>query len=145
MAKLKVKTGDNVVVTTGKDAGKQGKILSAYPKEGKVIVEGVNVATKSRKPRSAQDKGGLTKVNLKIDSSNVMFVCPSCKKATRIGYKIENGEKVRFCKKCGKIVSDKVAVKPVKEAKTEEAPKKESVAKKVAPKTAEKKETAEKK
>ncbi len=108
MPKLKIKTGDTVVVVSGKDKGKQGKILAAFPNENKVIVDGVNVAVKHQKPKNAQDKGGLVNVNLKIDVSNVKLICPVCKKASRIGYKIVNGEKVRYCKKCGKVLDSKV-------------------------------------
>ena len=116
MPKLKVKTGDTVVVIAGKDKGKQGKVLATFPSENKLIVDGVNVAVKHQKPKSAQDKGGKVNVNLKVDVSDVMLVCTSCKKSSRIGYKEVNGEKVRFCKKCGKVIDYKVKEEPKKAA-----------------------------
>ena len=128
MPKLKVKTGDTVVVISGKDKGKQGKVLATFPSENKLIVDGVNVAVKHQKPKSAQDKGGKINVNLKIDVSDVMVVCASCKKPSRIGYKVVNGEKVRFCKKCGKVVDSKVKEEPKKAAKTTAAAAEKQVA-----------------
>ena len=116
MPKLKVKTGDTVVVSSGKDKGKQGKVLATFPSENKLIVDGVNVAVKHQKPKNAQDKGGKVNVNLKINVSNVMLVCPTCKKPSRVGYKVVNGEKVRFCKKCGKVIDSKVKEEPKKAA-----------------------------
>lgn len=128
MAKLKVKKGDTVVMIKGKDAGKQGKVLEAFPAENKVVVDGVAIATKARKPRSAQDKGGLTKVNQKVEVSNVMVVCPGCKKPSRIGFKEENGVKSRFCKKCGKVIETKVVKGPMKMDGTIKAVKEEKKA-----------------
>ena len=118
MPKLKIKTGDNVQVIAGKDKGKQGKVLAAFPQENKVIVDGVNVAIKHQKPKSAQDKGGKVNVNLKIQVSNVMLVCPVCKKPSRVTYKMVNGEKVRICKKCKKPLDSKVKVEAPKATKT---------------------------
>ena len=92
---------DKVVVLSGKDKGKQGKVLSADPKGMKVIVEGVNVATKHQKPRKQGEDGGIIKLETPIYASKVQVVCPKCGKGTRVGHKIENGKKVRVCKKCG--------------------------------------------
>ena len=98
---LNIKKGDSVIVLTGKDAGKKGKVLRAIPSEEKVIVEGVNVATKHKKPRNQGDVGGIVKVEAPIHVSNVMVICPKCNKPTKVGHlKTENG-KVRICKKCG--------------------------------------------
>ena len=101
MNKVHVKTGDTVVVLSGKDKGKKGKVLAVSPKEGKVIVEKVNIITKHVKPRGAQKPGGITKMEGPIDASNVMVVCPKCNKATRVGHEIKGDNKVRVCKKCG--------------------------------------------
>ena len=102
MNKVHVRTGDTVVVLSGKDKGKQGKVLIADPKGGKVVVEGVNVATKHRKPRKQGDEGGIIKVETPIYVSKVQLVCPKCGKPTRIGHKIlEDGTKVRVCKNSG--------------------------------------------
>ena len=98
---MNIKKDDKVVVLSGKDKGKEGKILTADPKAMKVIVEGVNVATKHQKPRKQGDEGGIIKVETPIYASKVQLVCPKCGKATRVGHKIEGGKKTRVCKKCG--------------------------------------------
>lgn len=100
--KLHVKTGDMVMIISGKDKGKTGKVLEVSPKEGKVIVEGCNIATKHVKPRSANEQGGLVKVEAPLYVSKVMLVCPKCGKPTRIAHKIfEDGSKQRACKHKG--------------------------------------------
>ena len=99
---LHVKTGDRVIVTAGKDKGKQGNIKKAMPSKGQVVVEGVNMITKATKANPAYGiQGGLIKKEAAVDSSNVMIVCPSCEKPTRIAHKVIDGKKVRICKKCG--------------------------------------------
>ena len=99
---LHVKTGDRVVITAGKDKGKQGNIKKAIPTDGQVIVEGANMITKATKANPAYGvQGGLIKKEAPIDSSNVMIICPACEKATRVAHKIVDGKKVRVCKKCG--------------------------------------------
>lgn len=104
MNKVHVKTGDTVVILSGKDKGKKGKVLQVSPKEKKVIIEGLNIATKHIKPRSAQQQGGIVEAEAAIYASKVQAVCPKCGKPTRIGHKIlEDGTKVRVCKNadCG--------------------------------------------
>ena len=98
---MKIKKDDKVIVLSGKDKGKQGKILSADPKALKVVVEGVNVATKHQKPMKQGQEGGIIKVETPIYASKVQLVCPKCDKGTRVGYKIVDGKKVRVCKHCG--------------------------------------------
>ncbi len=99
---LQVKTGDRVIVTAGKDKGKTGNIKKTNPSESKVIVEGVNMVTKAQKPNPmAGIQGGLVKIEAPLDSSNVMIVCPSCEKPTRIKHDVVEGKKIRVCKKCG--------------------------------------------
>ena len=98
---MNIRKDDKVVVLSGKDKGKQGKILTADPKAAKVIVEGVNVATKHQKPRKQGEEGGIIKVETPIYASKVQLVCPKCGKATRVAHKIEGDKKVRVCKKCG--------------------------------------------
>lgn len=110
---MKIKKGDNVIVIAGKDKGKKGKVLEASPKTEKIIVENINVVTKHKKPKSAQDKGGIIKQTNPINSSNVMIICPACEKATRIAHKELNGKKVRVCKKCSASL-DKKFVKAIK-------------------------------
>ena len=98
---LNVKKGDTVVVIAGKDKGKTGKVLVAMPAEGSVVVAGVNIVAKHKKPRSANDKGGIIKKENKIDASNVQVVCPVCGKATRVAHEVKGDKKIRLCKKCG--------------------------------------------
>jgi len=103
--KVHVKKGDTVIVISGKDENKKGKVLAVYPDRKKVIVEGVNIVTKHRKPRSATQQGGRIKQEAPVDSSKVMLICPRCSKPTRIGRKVyENGQKARMCKKCGEVI-----------------------------------------
>ena len=111
------------MVISGKDKGKTGKIVSADPKNGVVVVDGVNVVTKHKKPRSAQQTGGIEKVNGNIDASNVQIICPACGKATRIAAGEVDGKKVRLCKKCGANMDAKApkAEKKTRKAKTAEA------------------------
>ena len=132
MAKLSVKKGDNVLVIAGKDKGKSGKILVSYPKDNRVLVEKINIATKAKKPKSAQEKGGIFKEEAPIDVSNVMVICPSCNKATRVSHAVVDGKKVRVCKKCGASLDEAKAKKPVKKEKSKaKAEKKEAPTEKV--------------
>ncbi len=98
---MNIKRDDKVVVLSGKDKGKQGKVLVSDPKAMKVIVENVNVATKHQKARKQGEQGGIIKVETPIYASKVQVVCPKCGKATRVAHKITDGKKVRVCKKCG--------------------------------------------
>ena len=96
-----IKKDDKVVVISGKDKGKEGKVLSASPKTGKVIVEGVNVASKHVKPKKQGEQGGIIKMETPIYACKVMVVCPKCGKPTRVAHKLDGDKKVRVCKKCG--------------------------------------------
>ena len=98
---MNIKRDDKVIVLSGKDKGKEGKVLSVDPKAGKVIVEGVSVASKHSKPRKQGDKGGIIKVETPIYACKVMVVCPKCGKPTRVAHKLVDGKNVRVCKKCG--------------------------------------------
>lgn len=100
-----VKTGDTVIILSGKERGKKGKILAVSPKEGKVIIEGRNMVSKHVKPRKMGDQGGIVKAEGAIYASKVQVVCPRCGKPTRVGHKIyEDGTKERICKKCGEAL-----------------------------------------
>lgn len=102
MNKVHVKTNDTVVILTGKDKGKKGKVLEVSPSEQKVIVEGCNVVSKHVKPTKVGQQGGIVKAESPIYACKVQLVCPKCKKPTRVGHKIaEEGKKERLCKKCG--------------------------------------------
>ncbi len=98
---MNIRKDDKVVVISGKDKGKEGKVIVANPKAGKVIVEGVSVATKHQKPRKQGEEGGIIKVETPIYASKVMVVCPKCGKPTRVAHKLDAGKSVRVCKKCG--------------------------------------------
>ena len=103
--KIHVKKDDKVVVISGKDKGKKGKVLSVNPKTGKVIVEGVNIATKHSKPRRQGEAGGIIKQETPIYASKVMYYCDKCKSAARLGKLIlEDGKRVRICKKCKEVI-----------------------------------------
>ena len=121
---MNVKLNDNVLVITGKYAGKQGKVIATSPKNGKVTVEGINIQKKAQKARKANEVSKIVDKEGAIDVSNVMVVCPSCDKAIRVKYEIENGKKHRACPKCGATLDKAYAGKGKKAAKKEEAPKK---------------------
>lgn len=103
---MKIIKGDNILVICGKDRAKTGKVLKSFPKNGKLLVEGVNIAKKSQRPRRQGEKGQIISLPKPIDISNVKLICPKCGKAARVGYKsvgigVDAGEKsVRICKKC---------------------------------------------
>ena len=98
---MKIKTGDKVIVLSGKDKGKQGKVLGTVPSEAKVVVEGINMVTCHVKPRKQGETGGIVQREAAMYASKVQVVCPKCNKGTRIAHKIENGKKTRVCKHCG--------------------------------------------
>ena len=102
MKTLNLKINDEVLVITGKDKGKKGKVLSTNSIENSIKVEGVNIVSKHTKPKSAQEKGGIFEEEASIDASNVKIICPSCQKPSRIEKKVlEDGKRIRICKKCG--------------------------------------------
>lgn len=103
--KVHVKKEDTVIVLTGKDKGKKGKVLSVNPSSNQVLVEGVNMATKHKKPKGRYQQGGLVHQETAINGSNVMLVCDKCGKPTKVARKIlDNGQKVRSCKQCDEII-----------------------------------------
>ena len=97
---MKIKKGDQVKIISGKDRGKRGKVLSVFVSKRKLLVEGLNVVKRHRRPRKEGEKGQRVEVPAPIDISNVMLICPNCGKPARIGYKIENNSKFRICRKC---------------------------------------------
>jgi len=100
MDKLNIKTGDTVQVISGRSKGGKGKVVAVSPKEGQVIVEGVNLVTKHVKPRRQNETGGIVKVEGPIRACKVMVVCPKCGKTTRVAHRFEGDKKIRCCKKC---------------------------------------------
>lgn len=104
-SKIHVKKDDTVIVLSGKDNGKKGKVLSVNPSSNQVLVEGVNMSTKHKKPKSRYQQGGLVHQEAPIHSSNVMLVCDKCGKPTKVAKTIlENGQKARTCKHCNEII-----------------------------------------
>jgi len=107
---MKVKKGDNVLIIAGKDKGKTGKILKAFPLKEKILVEGINLKKKHVRPRREGEKGQIVSLPAAVDTSNVKIVCPKCGKAARVGYKIDlsaqagKGLKKRICKKCNQEI-----------------------------------------
>ena len=101
-----IRRNDTVVVTTGKDSGKRGRVLRVLPEKNRVVVEGVNIIKRHTKPNpQKQIKGGVVEREAPLHASNVQVVCPECGKATRIGRKIlGDGRKVRICRKCEGVV-----------------------------------------
>jgi large subunit ribosomal protein L24 len=98
---MKIKKNDNVQIIQGKDAGKKGNVLRSLPQVNKVVVEGLNLAVKHIRPRREGEKGQKVKIAMPIQVSNLMLICPRCKKPIRVGYKIlADGTKKRFCRKC---------------------------------------------
>ncbi|MEK7096494.1 MAG: 50S ribosomal protein L24 [Patescibacteria group bacterium] len=101
---MKLRRGDNVMILAGKDGGKTGIIERVAPKEGRVVVKGLNMAKKHVKPSRKNPQGGILDINLPLQISNVGLVCPSCGKTTRVGYAIKDKVKSRICRKCGQSV-----------------------------------------
>ncbi len=101
---MKIKKGDNVLIISGKDKGRKGKVIEALPREEKVLVEGINIRKKHVRPRKAGEKGQIVELATPIHISNVKLICPKCKKPTRVGNIIEKGKKYRVCKKCGQEI-----------------------------------------
>lgn len=99
---MKIKKGDTVQVISGKDKGKKGRVVLAFPRRDKLQVEGVNKVIRHTKPKKEGEKGQRVEIFALLHLSNVMLVCPKCGKPTRVGYKVlEKGKKKRICKKCG--------------------------------------------
>jgi len=101
---MKIKKGDTILIISGKYRGKKGKILKAFPKQGRIMIEGINLVKKHQKPKKTGEKGQIIEIPAPIDVSNVKLICPKCTKATKVAYKIINDRKYRICKKCGKEV-----------------------------------------
>lgn len=101
---MKIKKGDTVKVLSGNDKGKTGEVLETIPKTSRIIVKGINIRKKHIKPKKQGEEGGIVPVECSIHSSKANVVCPKCGKATRIAMKVEDGKKVRVCKKCGAII-----------------------------------------
>jgi len=97
---MKIHKGDQILIISGKDRGKQGKVLSAFPDESKLLLEGLNLRKKHAKPKKQGEKGQVIEVPASLSVSNVKLICPKCGKPARVGYKIIEKKKYRICKKC---------------------------------------------
>lgn len=104
IVKYKIKKGDRVIITVGKDKGKIGSVILVYPKESKIVVEGVNTATKYIKPKSVSEPGSIIKKEMPIHISNVSHIDPKTGARTKVGYKLADGQKVRYAKKSGENI-----------------------------------------
>ena len=127
MASMNVRSGDLVEVIVGgvEARGKRGRVIVANPEKGTVIVEGLNLVTKHKKPRSAQEQGGKIEMPRAINVSNVMLVCPKCNKTTRVAHVLgEDGKYLRSCKECGAVIDAKEEKKQTKTAAKKTATKK---------------------
>ena len=101
---MKIHKGDTVLIISGKDRGKKGKVLKVLPKENKILVESVNLKKKHQRPKKSGEKGQVITKPAPIDASNVKIICSKCGKAARLGYKIVDEKKYRICKKCGQEI-----------------------------------------
>lgn len=101
---MKIKKGDQVLIMSGKDKGKKGKVIKAIPDSFSVIVEGANMKKKHRRPRKSGEKGQMVHISSPLNVSNVKLICTKCGKPARIGYKLTGEKKYRICKKCGQEI-----------------------------------------
>jgi large subunit ribosomal protein L24 len=101
---VKIKKDDKVLIITGKDRGRIGKVLKSFPQKTKLLIEGINLRKKHVRPRREGEKGQIVEVPAPISISNVKSLCLKCNKAVRVGYKIEKGTKYRVCKKCRQVI-----------------------------------------
>lgn len=101
---MKIKKGDTVLIISGKDRTKKGKVLEVFPKEGKILVEGINLRKKHQRSKRTGEKGQIVEMPTPLDISNAKLICSKCNKATRVGYKIVENKKFRICKKCEQVI-----------------------------------------
>lgn len=97
---MNIRKNDSVIMLSGKDRGKTGKVLFAFPEEGKIVVEGLNKVARHLRPKKQGQKGQVVHKERAVDASNVMLICKSCGKPTRVGQKVVGDKKMRVCKKC---------------------------------------------
>jgi large subunit ribosomal protein L24 len=112
MIKSKIKIGDKVVVQVGKDKGREATVEMTNPKKGTVLLPGINIYKRHIKPALAADKkGGVFEIPRPLAVSKVSLICPNCNKPTRVGFRLEGEEKVRYCKKCDRTITQKTKTK----------------------------------
>lgn len=101
---MKIKKGDQVLIISGKDKGRKGKVTEALPKSGKIVVENINLKKKHMRPKKSGEKGQIVELFLAFDVSDVKIICTKCGKATRVGYQVKEKKKFRICKKCNQAI-----------------------------------------
>ena len=101
---MKIKKGDTVLIISGKDRGKKSKVLEVFPKERKILVEGINLRKKHQRAKKTGEKGQIVEIPAPLDVSNSKLICPKCNKATRVGFKVVENKKFRICKKCEQTI-----------------------------------------
>lgn len=101
---MKIHRDDTVMITLGKDAGKSGKVVRVLGKEGQILVEGINMVKRHLR-KVGQSGGREVELAKPVNVSNVMLVCPKCKKTTRVGFKVDGNKKIRICKKCQEVIA----------------------------------------
>ena len=101
---MKIKKNDTVLIISGKDRGRKGKVFRVFPRKEKIMVEGINIKKKHIRPKKAGQKGQIIKLSAPLPVSNVKLLCLKCNKPTRVGYKIIDKKKIRICKKCNKEI-----------------------------------------
>ena len=101
---MKIRKGDKVRIIKGKDRGRENTVEKVSPKEGNVLVSGLNIYKKAVRPTQQNQKGGIVEVSRPLPVENVMLICPKCQKTVRVGYGVEEGKKRRICKKCQNIL-----------------------------------------
>lgn len=97
---MKIRKSDTVLIISGKDRGRKGKVIEAFPEDGRVVVEGINLRKKHLRPKRSGEKGQIVEIPAPLNVSDLKFICPKCGKASRVGYKMEGGKKYRVCKRC---------------------------------------------
>lgn len=101
---MKIHKNDQVLIVSGKDRGRKGKVIGAFPKQGRLVIEGINLRKKHMKPKKSGEKGQIVEMPASLNVSDVKLICPKCGKAVRTGYKLEGKKKYRVCKKCGQEI-----------------------------------------
>ncbi len=101
---MKIRKNDQVLIISGKDKGRKGKVIEVFPKQGRIVIEGINLRKKHMKPKKSGEKGQIVETPAPLNVSDVKVICSKCGKAVRTGYKLKGKKKYRICKKCGQEV-----------------------------------------
>lgn len=102
---MKIKKGDQVLIIAGKDRLRKGKVIKVLPSQGRLVVDGINIVKRHQRPKRQGDKGQVVEIPMSLDVSNVKLICPQCSRATKVGVRVDDGDrKARICKKCQKEI-----------------------------------------